>query len=241
MFRRSSNSIMYAKSDRLNKAHTELCRRLNYVFAQPALLERALTHRSRGSDHYERLEFLGDSILSFAVSTELYRRFPESTEGELTRLRASLVKQETLAQVARQLALGESLLLGGGELKSGGFDRDSILADALEALFGAVYLDSDAEKVRALILTLLQPHLERLDPQLIPKDAKTQLQESLQKRSLPVPVYQILETSGDPHSQTFVVECQIAELQLRTRGEGNTRRAAEQQAAREALDHLGHP
>lgn len=229
---------MPINSPRLNKAQAELCRRLEYEFVDPALLERALTHRSRGSNHYERLEFLGDSILNFAVSKELYSRFPDLAEGELTRLRASLVKQETLAQLARALALGDALALGGGELKSGGFDRDSILADALEAIFGAVYLDSGVDTVCTLILRLLAQNLDRLDPQSVPKDAKTQLQEHLQKRALAVPVYQVLETSGDPHSQTFVVECQISALSLCTRGEGSTRRAAEQQAAREALARL---
>lgn len=229
---------MHGRSDQLSKAQFELCRRLNYVFAEPALLERALTHRSHSSKHYERLEFLGDSVLNFAISTELYNRFPDLAEGELTRLRASLVKQETLAHTARQLALGESLVLGGGELKSGGFDRDSILADALEAVFGAIYLDSGIETTSALILRLFLPHLDRLDTQVIPKDAKTQLQERLQKRAYAVPVYQVLGTSGDPHNPTFVVECHVEELALRTQGEGSTRRAAEQQAAREALDRL---
>ena len=230
---------MHAKSAELNKAQTELCRRLSYVFLDPALLERALTHRSHSSKHYERLEFLGDSVLNFAVSTDLYARFPDLAEGELTRLRASLVKQETLAQLARELALGDSLMLGGGELKSGGFDRDSILADSLEAVFGAVYVDSGIEKAQALILRLFRPHLERLDPHAVPKDPKTQLQEYLQKQALPTPVYSVLEASGDPHNQTFVVECQMPELSLSTRGEGSTRRAAEQHAAREALERLG--
>lgn len=229
---------MRARSVSLNKAQTELCRRLNYVFANPALLARALTHRSYSSSHYERLEFLGDSVLNLAISTELYQRFPDLTEGELTRLRASLVKQETLAQVARQLALGESLMLGGGELKSGGFDRDSILADSLEALFGAVYIDSGTERVRALIVSLFLPYLERLDARTIPKDPKTHLQEYLQKQALPTPVYSVLEASGDPHNQRFVVECQVPELSLSTRGEGSTRRAAEQHAARQALERL---
>ncbi|MFL6624188.1 MAG: ribonuclease III [Sulfurifustaceae bacterium] len=229
---------MPISSHRPNKAQAELCRRLDYDFTDPALLERALTHRSRGANHYERLEFLGDSILNFAVSKELYSRFPDLAEGELTRLRASLVKQETLAQLARELALGDALALGGGELKSGGFDRDSILADALEAIFGAVYLDSNIDTACTFILRLLAPNFVRLDPQSVPKDAKTQLQEHLQKRALAVPVYQVLETSGDPHSQIFVVECQIPALSLFTRGEGSSRRAAEQQAAREALNRL---
>lgn len=232
---------MHAKSVPLNKAQSELCRRLNYDFANPALLERALTHRSRSAEHYERLEFLGDSVLNFVISSELYARFPELTEGELTRLRASLVKQETLALVARRLALGESLLLGAGELKSGGFDRDSILADSLEALFGAVYLDGGIEPAAALIRRLFQPALEGLDPRSVPKDPKTRLQEYLQKQALPTPVYTVIEATGDPHNQRFIVECQVPGLGLGTRGEGGTRRAAEQEAARAALERLESP
>lgn len=229
---------MYARSPRLNSAQIELCRRLDYAFADPALLERALTHRSHGSNHYERLEFLGDSILNVAVSIELYHRFPDLTEGELTRLRASLVKQETLAQVARRLALGGALVLGTGEMKSGGFDRDSILADSLEAIFGAVFLDGGIDQARTVIARLFLSYLDGLDARIIPKDPKTQLQERLQKRSLATPVYSVLEAAGDPHSQTFVVECHVPELSISTRGEGSTRRAAEQQAARQALEQL---
>ena len=222
----------------MNKARTELCRRLGYTFADPALLERALTHRSFGSQNYERLEFLGDSVLNFTVSAALYNRFPDLSEGELTRLRASLVKKETLAELARTLGMGECLALGGGELKSGGFDRDSILADSLEAVFGAVYLDRGIDAARALIDGLYQPSVARLDPRTIPKDAKTQLQEYLQQRGLAVPVYNVLDVSGDPHAQVFVVECRAPGLPTPTRGEGNTRRAAEQRAAGRALEQL---
>lgn len=229
---------MNVRSERLNRAQTELCRRLNYAFRDPALLGRALTHRSHGANHYERLEFLGDSVLNLAVSTELYHRFPGLTEGELTRLRASLVKQETLARVARDLALGESLRLGGGELKSGGFDRDSILADSLEAVFGAVYLDAGVDKTQEVVRNLFAPHFARLDAREIPKDPKTRLQERLQKRALPTPEYHLLEAAGEPHKQTFIVECRVPELSLVVRGEGNTRRTAEQQAASAALERL---
>lgn len=229
---------MLTRCRRLNKAQAELCRKLNYTFVQPALLERALTHRSRSGDNYERLEFLGDSVLSFIVSGELYRQFPDLTEGELTRLRASLVKKETLATVARDLALGDSLVLGSGELKSGGFDRDSILADSLEAVLGAVYIDSGIDQARELIVRLLAPHFARLDARAIPKDPKTQLQEQLQKHSLPLPIYTVLQIAGDPHNQIFVVECLVPEMAIATRGEGSTRRAAEQQAAHEALAKL---
>ncbi|MBI3898612.1 MAG: ribonuclease III [Gammaproteobacteria bacterium] len=222
----------------MNKAQSELCRRLNYTFAEPALLERALTHRSRSGDNYERLEFLGDSVLNFVVSGDLYKRFPELSEGELTRLRASLVKKETLAAVARDLVLGDSLVLGSGELKSGGFDRDSILADSLEAVFGAVYIDRGIDSARELILQLLAPHFGRLDPRAIPKDPKTRLQEYLQKQSVPLPIYNVLQIAGDPHNQLFIVECQVPELSLTTRGEGSTRRAAEQQAAQTAYERI---
>lgn len=232
---------MNVPSASLTRAQSDLCRRLNYAFVDSALLGRALTHRSHGANHYERLEFLGDSVLNFAVSTELYHRFPDLTEGELTRLRASLVKQETLAQVARALALGEALRLGGGEMKSGGFDRDSILADALEAVFGAVYLDAGLEKAKEVILRLYAPQFAALDPSAIPKDPKTQLQERLQKRALPTPAYELIEAAGEPHRQTFVVECRVPELGIATRGEGQTRRYAEQQAARAALERLEQP
>lgn len=229
---------MPAKSLSPSKSRDELCQRLGYAFSDAALLERALTHRSYGSNHYERLEFLGDSVLNFAMSAELYGRFPELAEGELTRLRASLVKQDTLAQVARQVELGESLLLGGGELKSGGFERDSILADALEAVIGAVFLDGGIDAAQAVVARLFQSLLAQLDPRTVPKDPKTSLQERLQKQALSTPDYQLLEVSGDAHNQTFVVECRVPELALRTRGEGGTRRAAEQQAAQYALDQL---
>lgn len=229
---------MRAKLLSASKLRHELCQRLGYVFADPALLERALTHRSYGSNHYERLEFLGDSVLSFAVSADLYERFPSLSEGELTRLRASLVKQGTLAQIARQIELGESLLLGGGELKSGGFERESILADALEAVIAAVFLDSGIGAAQAVVGRLYGSLFAQLDPRAIPKDPKTSLQEHLQKQALSTPDYELLETSGDAHNQTFRVECRIPELSLRTRGEGSTRRAAEQQAAQQALEQL---
>lgn len=222
----------------MNLARIELCRKLRYTFADPALLERALTHRSRSGDNYERLEFLGDSLLSLVISAELYHRFPDLSEGELTRLRASLVKKETLAAIARDLALGECLALGGGEMKSGGFDRDSILADALEAVFGAAYEDRGIEAAEELVRRLYGPHLERLDARAIPKDPKTRLQEHLQKQSLPVPTYNVLQVSGDSHNQVFVVECRIPDLSLSTKGEGATRRAAEQHAASQALERL---
>lgn len=222
----------------MSKAHAELGRRLRHVFSDPDLLERALTHRSKSSENYERLEFLGDSVLNFVVSAELYDRYPDLAEGELTRLRAALVRQQTLADLARSLALGDYLALGGGELKSGGFDRDSILADTLEAVLGAVYRDGGMETARRVILELYDDALAALDPHSVPKDPKTQLQEHLQKHSLPLPTYNILEVSGEPHNQTFVVECSVGGLPAPVRGSGASRRRAEQQAAASAYAQL---
>ncbi len=220
------------------KADAELMHRLGYTFNQPALLERALTHRSYGSANYERLEFLGDSILGFAISSELYRRYPDLAEGELTRQRASLVRKPSLAALARQLELGNCLHLGEGELKSGGDDRDSILADSLEAIFGAIYLDGGIDAAARAVLALYRESLDRLGPTAISKDPKTQLQEYLQKHALPTPTYQVAEVSGEPHHQHFVVECRVAVLGRPVKGEGDTRRAAEQQAAANALEQI---
>ncbi len=221
-----------------SRAHAELCRRLNYEFRDPSLLERALTHRSKSDRNYERLEFLGDSVLNLAISTLLYDRYPDLSEGELTRLRASLVRQQTLASLARQIELGQHLELGAGELKSGGFDRDSILADSLEAIFGAVYQDGGQAAAASVIAALYNETLQALDPRAIPKDPKTELQELLQKRGLPTPAYRVLEVSGEPHSQHFVVECEVAALPKLARGEGASRRGAEQAAAAELLRQL---
>jgi len=221
-----------------SKTHADLSRRLTYTFRQPKLLERALTHRSKSQTNYERLEFLGDSILGFAISSELYNRYSELSEGELTRLRASLVKKNTLAALARDVGLGEHLMLGEGELKSGGYDRDSILADALEAVFGAICMDSGADETVRVILHLYRDRLNSLDPRAIPKDPKTQLQEFLQQLSLPTPTYTIRAVTGEPHNQIFVVECQVAGLDTPVRGEGHSRRHAEQQAAALALEML---
>ncbi|MCR4302554.1 MAG: ribonuclease III [Sulfuricaulis sp.] len=209
-----------------------------YIFRKAELLERALTHRSKSADNYERLEFLGDSILGFAISSELFNRYPNLSEGELTRLRASLVKKEALAELARELELGGSLKLGEGELKSGGYDRDSILADSLEAIFGAICKDSSVTDAMRVILHLYRNKLTALDPQSIPKDPKTQLQEYLQKLSLPTPTYLVREVIGEPHNQNFIVECRVTVLDLPVLGEGNSRRHAEQQAAAHALNLL---
>lgn len=222
----------------MNKNYAELCRRLHYEFREPALLERALTHRSKSAYNYERLEFLGDSVLSFAVSIELYNRYPDLSEGELTRLRASLVKKQTLASLARELELGNYLALGEGELKSGGFDRDSILADTLEAVFGAICKDGTLEQTSGVILGLYRNLFAQLNPLSVPKDPKTQLQEYLQKHSLPTPSYTIRTVSGEPHTQQFVVECRVSGFTEAVCGQGSTRRNAEQQAAATVLEML---
>lgn len=209
---------------------------LAYTFTKPSLLERALTHRSKSSRNNERLEFLGDSILGFIVASELYSRYPGLAEGELTRLRALLVKKETLATIARKLDLGASLRLGSGELKSGGFDRDSILADSLEAVFGAVYTDSGIDAVRTMILRLYKNLFGNIQPDNIQKDPKTRLQEYLQSCAKPLPEYRVLEIEGVPHNQKFHVECYIPDMDEPVVGEGASRRKAEQAAAARALE-----
>ena len=203
----------------LNKTHAELSRRLQYAFSDPGLLERALTHRSKSPKITSAWNSWATVSLNFVVSAELYERYPDLAEGELTRLRAALVRQQTLAELARGLELGDCLELGGGELKSGGFDRDSILADTLEAVFGAVYRGwRPGGGAPRVILGLYADALAALDPRSIPKDPKTQLQEHLQKHSLPLPSYNILEVAGDPHSQKFVVECRVEGLPAPVRG-----------------------
>ncbi len=207
---------------------------LGHRFATPELLAQALTHRSHSSPHNERLEFLGDSVLNFVVAAELYARFPGLEEGRLTRLRASLVREESLHGVALQLELGEHLRLGKGALKSGDFRRASVLADALEAIFGAVFLDGGFEAARATIVRLLEPLLANLDPHAVTKDAKTRLQEWLQGRRYALPQYAVVATHGAGHNQLFEVECVISELDIRTVGTGASRRSAEQDAAHQA-------
>lgn len=207
---------------------------IGYRFAQPALLTQALTHRSHGTPHNERLEFLGDSILNCVVAAELCSRFENAREGDLSRLRANLVRQETLHQIAQALALGECLRLGEGELKSGGHSRPSILADALEALIGAIFLDGGFGVAQETILRLYDGALSDVDPRASGKDPKTLLQELLQARHIALPKYVVLSTSGAAHSQQFEVECTIPELSVRSTGRGNSRRAAEQEAAQSA-------
>ncbi|MBD3653574.1 ribonuclease III [Kangiella sp.] len=212
-----------------------LCNRLGYQFNDPSLLKLALTHRSGANKHNERLEFLGDSILGMVIAEHLFTHLKKADEGQLTRLRASLVKGKTLAEIAKELELGECLYLGEGELKSGGFRRASILADALEAIIGAIYKDAGFELTRKVILGLYQKRLESVDLKSVQKDPKTQLQEWLQSRKLPLPEYELLKVTGEPHKQTFDVACILAEKKVKTHGSGSSRRNAEQQAAEKAL------
>ncbi|MCZ6803883.1 MAG: ribonuclease III [Proteobacteria bacterium] len=208
---------------------------IDYQFNNRTLLEQALTHRSIGNKNNERLEYLGDAILGFVIADEIYRKFPNASEGELTRLRASLVKGEKLAEISRELQLANEIKLGSGELKSGGWRRDSILANTLEALIGAVYLDSDIESCRYFILTLYQSYLENIDPTDIKKDAKTQLQEYLQSRKHNIPVYEIIDERGSAHQPEFTVSCKIDLLDEVVVAEGSSKRKAEQAAAEKTM------
>jgi len=212
----------------------QLQQAIGYRFAQPALLGQALTHRSHSTPNNERLEFLGDSILNCVVAAELFSRFGGAREGDLSRLRANLVRQETLYRIAQALSIGECLRLGEGELKSGGHERPSILADALEALFGAVFLDGGFGAAQDSILLLYSSALSEVDPKATGRDPKTTLQEFLQARHIALPKYVVVSTSGAAHSQQFEVECTIPELSVRSTGRGNSRRAAEQEAAQSA-------
>ncbi len=211
---------------------------LGHVFKTPGLLQTALTHRSHSSPHNERLEFLGDSVLNATIARCLFDLFPDLPEGDLSRLRANLVRQDSLHRLARQLSLGNFLRLGEGELKSGGCKRPSILADALEALFGAVWLDAGCEAAGAVISRLYADMLTEITPGQPIKDAKTRLQEWLQGRHLPLPRYSLSATEGQAHAQQFHMACDIEALSLRTEGFGGSRRAAEQMAAERALEEL---
>ncbi len=215
-----------------------LQRRIGYRFGDLRLLTRALTHRSFGADHNERLEFLGDAVLSLAISQLLFERFGGSDEGDLTRVRAHLVREDSLHKVALQLALPEVLNLGEGEARGGGAQRASILADALEALIGATFVDGGFDAARSLVKGLFGEVIATTDVASWSKDAKTELQEWLQARRLPVPAYRILATRGQAHAQTFEVECAVPALSLAESGEGRSRRVAEQEAARRMLDAL---
>lgn len=212
--------------------------RLGHDFREVALLDAALTHRSASKRNYERLEFLGDAVLSFAVAVLLYREYPQADEGDLSRYRAALVSGSTLAEVATGLDLGAQLRMGSGELKSGGYRRSSILADALEAIFGAVYLDGGIAAVSAVIERLFSARLAELPQAQALKDPKTRLQELLQGRSLRIPVYAVEDVSGEPHEHWFVASCEVEALGLREQGEGSSRRRAEQEAAERVLRRL---
>lgn len=209
---------------------------IGHRFAHRELLAQALIHRSHSTPHNERLEFLGDSVLNCSVAALLYRSFPTLKEGELSRLRASLVKQDALAEVAMGLKLGDYLKFGEGERKSGGNRRPSTLADALEAVFGAIYLDAGFDAAARVIESLYQPLLRRIDPSAAGKDAKTELQEYLQGRRLDLPRYELRATRGEAHAQQFDVDCLIPDLGIVTTGTGPSRRIAEQEAARHALE-----
>ncbi|MBX9608619.1 MAG: ribonuclease III [Gammaproteobacteria bacterium] len=220
------------------RAAARVHRALGYEFRDATLLWHALTHRSFGTPHNERLEFLGDALLGMVVAEYLFNRFPEADEGRLTRTRATLVNRESLAELARDLELGEHLRLGEGELKSGGWRRDSILANALEALLGAIYLDGGMDACRDTVLRVLEPRLAAIDPTTSTKDAKTALQEYLQGRRLSLPEYTTMDISGPSHAQLFTVSCTVGVLPEPVIASGPSRRKAEQAAARAALTAL---
>ncbi len=216
----------------------ELQKRLAYEFNDITCLTRALTHRSKDGDNNERLEFLGDSILGFLVAEWLYQRFPAAAEGKLSRMRSMIVRKETLAAIARSLRIQDVLIMGEGELKSGGFNRDSILADTVEALIGAVYLDSGINESRRVVMAQFEAALNELRPDSVYIDPKSRLQEYLQQHSLPVPVYEIVGTEGQPHRQIFEVACTIKGYDKPFVATGSSRRDAEQSAAEQAYARL---
>lgn len=211
---------------------------LGYQFKTPALLAQALTHRSFSGNNNERLEFLGDSVLNFIIAHQLFLRFPKLPEGDLSRLRAQLVKESSLAEIAFELNLGDVLKLGEGELKSAGWRRPSILADALEAIIGAVYSDGGFAETETVVLKLYAEKLANIDPKIIDKDAKSQLQEYLQGKKIELPDYNVIAIEGEAHAQTFKMQCVINKLNITSEGEGSSRRVAEQQAAQFALEMI---
>jgi ribonuclease-3 len=212
--------------------------RLGHTFSNAALLQQALTHRSHSSLHNERLEFLGDSVLNCVVASLLFDRFDKIDEGDLSRLRANLVKQQSLYEIAQRLELSQCLRLGEGELKSGGFRRPSILADTLEALFGAIFLDAGFDAASRVISALYAPVLETVDPKTLGKDAKTLLQEFLQGKKIQLPQYNVVATHGAAHNQEFEIECLVPKLDIHVFGTGGSRRAGEQAAAKLALESV---
>ena len=211
-----------------------LSRIIHYTFNDPSYMIMALTHRSFSAQHNERLEFLGDSVLSFLIANELYKRFPRIDEGDLSRLRAQLVKESSLSTIATSMGLGDFIRLGEGELKSAGWRRPSILADTFESMIGAIYLDGGIEPTHEFVLRFFETQLNEIDPKLIHKDPKTLLQELLQSKKTDLPIYTVVSIEGEAHSQTFTIECHIKKLNIKTQGVGNSRRIAEQEAASKA-------
>lgn len=222
----------------ISAAPRRVADRIGHRFRSPELLQQALRHRSAGVPHNERLEFLGDALVNLVVAEALHARWPKADEGTLTRARASLVRESALAELARRLELGDRLELGPGELKSGGHRRDSILADAFEALVGAIHLDAGFEACRAVVLPWFEPLIDELPTGKAEKDPKTRLQEWLQGRQLPRPSYQLVDTRGDDHARVFLVSCETSEPALAEQAEGASLRAAEQLAAERLLQKL---
>ena len=223
----------------INADLARLQRKLGYQFNDLELLKLALTHRSASNRNNERLEFLGDSILNFSIAQALFLQFPKCNEGELSRMRATLVQERTLAQLAKSLEIGDYLRLGGGELKSGGFRRESILADCVEAIIGAVSQDKDIPTSMQLVQTWFTDLLQNIKPGENQKDAKTRLQELLQGKRLTLPQYEVVDIKGKEHNQTFYVECRVEGFEQIFHGQGSSRRKAEQAAAEQVLQHLG--
>lgn len=221
-----------------NQTTFGLQRLIGYNFHNQSLLIQALTHRSFGSNNNERLEFLGDGVLNFIIASQLYLAFPKLDEGDLSRLRAHLVKEPTLGELALTLNIGDALRLGEGELKSGGWRRPSVLADALEAIIGAVFLDAGFDAAEMVVIKLFTPLIEKIDPKSIGKDPKSLLQEYLQSKKIDVPIYEVLAIEGEAHCQTFRVECKVAKFNITTQGEGTSRRNAEQEAAKLAYQQI---
>lgn len=220
---------------KLHSNLNNLVKTLGYYFSNSDLLVEALTHRSAGSKNYERLEFLGDSIVNFVIADKLFNLYPQFPEGDLSRLRASLVNKDGLAKIAKDLSLGDYLILGSGELKSGGHRRESILADTVESIIGAVYLDGGFDASQGLIHRLYEGQLNNLPDPASLKDPKTRLQELLQSRKFTLPIYEVTEISGKAHNQVFSVSCSIEELDIKSHGQSSSRRKAEQKAANEAI------
>jgi len=216
----------------------KFCQLIGYTFNDIAFLNLALTHRSAATENNERLEFLGDSVLGLVISTQLFSQLPQSDEGILSRLRASLVKGETLSELAKDIGLGDYIQLGSGELKSGGFRRASILADAFEAVIGAIYLDGGIEAATSFILSQFDERLAEIDPNEVNKDPKTRLQEYLQARNQPLPIYTVVLIEGKSHDQTFTVNGEVDVIKQVIQGKGKSRRFAEQQVAQKILDIL---